>query len=488
MELGQELYTTSEAWGDDYMFLISTWNCSYVLSNNERLHAMCMTSLRNWTANSFLSKIPMLDTALTCEWKLMREPSVSNKETVIFTLNNEENNVNAFLLTESNTGNSIHKRINALQPIVYAPNEVRDLVFGIAAKKNDRTLKYEEMELFVSSLRLTGSRAEIVFFIDECWIGEFGKMADKYGGIRLISFNSAKISEKYGAVVIYRFILFENYLRTIEKSLYRYCLQVDTFDVYFQHNPFSHVGIIDGIAVYMENSEIDIGKCRYHRSWFNHCQAAELLSAFHSFPRICMGVLIALADDFINFLRLFIPKLLNPFHCNDQGLFNILIWSGELAKHMTVSIFSNLDGPVLHANTDWTYNMTAADGFIRNTKGTPFAVVHQYDRLAAVNKFGLRITGHGVDHRKKSLQNMFFRGAQSNWTQLGSYGIPLCATINNRRINNTWQDITNIFLNENGGELVCVPDEKMRRWGVFFCPSRSKLLPINADFRFVQLR
>lgn len=205
-------------------------------------------------------------------------------------------------------------------------------------------------------------------------------MATRFGGVRLVTFNKTELVATYVKAVIYRFVLYGAYLRSIDLSMYRTVLHADSFDAYFQQDPFSSLGILTGLAFYAENTAIRLGGSRLDREWISGCRGNALLHHARTLPRICMGVVFGDMSSFLTFLSLVLPRLMLPWKCNDQGVVNILIWNGEFAKSVPVTVFSNLDGSTLHANTDWFFKYTN-DGLIRDATNEPYAIIHQFDRF-----------------------------------------------------------------------------------------------------------
>ena len=213
------------------------------------------------------------------------------------------------------------------------------------------------LEPLVRSLRMTGSRAEFVIFIDVFSDG-LTELAKKYGGIRFMLFDKKEDPQLFEQVYLFRFFLYEKFLSTQDTILYRYILHIDSIDAYFQSDPFVLMNNVrPGLVIAMENTAFDIKSCKFHRTWIGTCTnvGGELLQALHSYPRVCMGVVMGTLHHFHDFLRLLIPNTLSPNLCNDQGLLNILLWRGVLAEYMPVTVFSNVDGPIFHGNTDYSY-------------------------------------------------------------------------------------------------------------------------------------
>ena len=375
---------------------------------------------------------------------------------------------------ESNTVSwMLSREVNAtfgdLPPVVYAKGEPRDAVFVVGAGEH---MQLKPIEVFIRSLRSTGCRAEIVAFMDKRCIADFVPMAEKYGGIRLIEFEADELNSRYAgkkAVVIYRFILYEHWLRAQPMGLYKRCLHADLFDTYFQRDPFAAIDTRGGMAVFTENPAIGMALCRYHRGWFTSCKDGHLLHKFHNIPRVCMGVVIAEFAHFIQFLRLTVYRMTGRYNCNDQGVLNILLWSGQYAELMPVTIYTARRGPVFHANTEWNFSYSDK-GMVLNPDKQPYAVVHQWDRLMKTHP---RDDALAVNSKQKigigglRHQGMlkFWYNPKQSWDN--SRLVPVCNTTSGGPSN----------------EVVCVSGHRAKHGTLHaaFCPTHTVIRAIGAE-------
>lgn len=277
---------------------------------------------------------------------------------------------------------TVSENMNQGLPVVHEASEPRDGVFVVGA---GATVATKPIEVFIRSLRATGCRAEVVAFIDKRCIASFLYMNKLYGGIKFIAFDAPALEQQYRfgkAVVVYRFALYEHYLRNAGRGRYRRCLHADLFDAYFQRDPFEALDLQGGLALFSENPLVEMAACRYHRMWFGQCREWELLSRAHGLPRLCMGVVMGTTAAFLTFLQLTLFRMLQ--HCNDQGVLNILASSGQFAEFMPVTVYTARWGPVIHINTDWDFNVSDT-GLVSTPTGQAYAIVHQWDRIAKLH-------------------------------------------------------------------------------------------------------
>lgn len=365
-------------------------------------------------------------------------------------------------------------------PVVFTTAEVRDAVFVVGAGE---TVDPKPVELFIRSLRVAGSRAEVVFFVDARCSESFVPMAKRYGGVRLIEFDAQALGKAYHSskpVVIYRFVLYEHFLRTRrERGIYRRCLHADLFDTYFQRDPFTSVKLRGGLAVFAENPNVPIGSCTFHRSWFLRCNEKFMLHRYHSVPRVCMGAVLGEYEPFINFLRLTVFRMLR--YCNDQGVLNMLVWSGQYAEIMPVTIYTARKGPVFHANTEWAFSYVLAKlllraifflhstdrygdgGLVLNEVSKPYAIVHQWDRLFKSHSSGTALRfmrGGNVSKRKDYVQWYWSHPKRGGVQEL----IPDCEVLQK-------------------GVVACVSGRGSRHGTMHavFCPTHTNIIPVHGN-------
>ena len=446
------------------------WNCSVSIPGDKpgttvTVTALCQEPLRTGNRTGFSAeKMAPAPDDTSSMYRVIREPGHSTDAS----------------LPAAQTGGSLHpgdlgplswliKGADRLPdgydretPVVYGPGEVRDAVFVVGS---GASMDMNPIEVFIRTLRATGCRAEIVAFLDQRCIRDFYPLGDKYGGIRFIEFDAAALEKKYRfqkAVVVYRFVLYEHYLRNGGKGLYRNCLHADLFDVYFQRDPFKSAEVRGGLALFAENPAVEMAFCRYHRQWFGQCREWALLHRVHAYPRMCMGVVLATVDAFATFLQLTLFRMLQ--HCNDQGVLNILAASGQYAEVMPVTIYTPRDGGVLHVNTDWDFTLRS-DGVVATGNDVSYAMVHQWDRVMKMHPKGIYLRPYKTDlpKRKAWNQNYWFNNRKNNWKNNGKV-TPDCLAV--------------------GGiskDVVCRTSADARHGSSYalFCPTHTFIAPLS---------
>lgn len=108
-------------------------------------------------------------------------------------------------------------------------------------------------------------------------------------------------------------------------------------DVLFQSNLKDCFGAFyRGIAAIGENIGVTLGECEVHQNWYRECkfnlpnsnveiEGSSLLDAHSDFPRLCAGFIYGDAES-MKVLTNYMGIIIANSQCNDQGIFNILIY------------------------------------------------------------------------------------------------------------------------------------------------------------------
>ena len=467
-----------DEWGPTWRH--SAWNCSVSAGPDEEpVSAVCQAPLKRKSEHPDPSKLATAPEWIADLYKVVHTPKPTQAAASSLSGNpngsvSRRGSAPPQSWLASSSGNGAAGKEDGdtytLPPVSHREDEPRDAVLAVGSGE---TLNPVPIEFFVKTLRSTGCRAEIVLFLDNRRVLDYVGMAEKYGGIRLISIETEVLNKKfkYGKPsVLFRFALYLHFMALPGSSLYRRCLHADLFDTYFQRDPFAVVDMRGGLAVFAENTYIRIGHCSFHRYWYNGCQqAGKLLSRAHAELRICMGVVMGMHAAFLNFLKMTLFYVMQ--RCNDQGVLNMLTHSGKFAEVMPVTIFTSQDGVVLHLNTDWHVSINA-DGIVRNGIGKPFAVVHQYDRIGKLNPTSddgsnvqliSSLVGASKEtfaKRETGLRQKWLGGEKHDWSKTGRVAAS-CTVVGSA---------------EQHQEVLCHAnsDAKERKKGsVLFCPTHS---------------
>ena len=200
------------------------------------------------------------------------------------------------------------------------------------------------------------------------------------------------------------------------------CLAVDYRDTYFQGDPFLGISSDDGFDLLLveEPFEAPLGKSlrqdtKWDSKWIVDCEGEEMLEDIGDNPILCAGSVYGTGTGFKEYHRL--VEKYDAMNCNDQGSLNILHYSGQLAAAgLRVATETFVDGRVgtvgilgnrckhlkkkemSRCQKDLTAQFVGEDGVFRHAGGRAPAVLHQFDRIDALN--------NGIEGRLKEAESL----------------------------------------------------------------------------------
>jgi len=267
----------------------------------------------------------------------------------------------------------------------------RNLVMGLAANYTKK-----DLYLFVTSLRDSGFTGDIVLFItafDQ-------ETSDFFKLYNITAVRQWQNLFSYLNLQFARHVAYYDYLVKLHDSGIRYdkIFLTDVRDVLFQIEPFQAIPV-DPITFFLESDVVTIGTCECNSSWIASGFGERELSRLAAKPISCSGTVVGSWRSIIEYLlwMLILSTLLHEDAVGvagiDQGCHNMLVHSNLLSEQR---IAANGDGVLtLHHVIGRETVYVSADGFVVDTAGNRFPVIHQYDRLH-------ELTDH-VLHRRLSL-------------------------------------------------------------------------------------
>jgi hypothetical protein len=155
----------------------------------------------------------------------------------------------------------------------------------------------------------------------------------------------------------------------------------DVRDVYFQRDPFAEP--VTGLELYLEDDSVRIGHDAFNTRWLRHLYGDTEVERLRGRPVSCSGTVIGTRAAVVSYLEEMTSELLRrrrPMGSHDQGVHNGLLLQGRLRRPTVVR---NGSGRVLTLGRMRSF-ASAADGTVLNADGSVPAVLHQWDRHAAL--------------------------------------------------------------------------------------------------------
>ena len=244
---------------------------------------------------------------------------------------------------------------------------------------------YNNLVQLPRMLRSVGSRASIVYFMEQNTIDNMDKEALKDiedCGVTIVPI--MQIHERYLGISheFQKHSIFYTFVRRYKNEFDR-VICMDAFDSMFQKDPFWEGFDSDHAVLSTEGDKIINN--RYNYDWYRALVKEPDKSDYSSMYTICAGVVAGGVDAFVEFYKDYIN--LNYAYSvgtrsSDQGILNYLFYNNGIKN----------------AKIDFDFNMISAtaffipderkDGLFYTTPSnkTP-RLIHQYDRVCSISQF-----------------------------------------------------------------------------------------------------
>lgn len=238
---------------------------------------------------------------------------------------------------------------------------------------------------FCRSFRQAAPNDDLVIFTDDA-SGDVGDVYKAFNA-KVVIYKESELGAagKYHPSS-YRWILMDKWLRDLPAGQrYDVVMFSDTRDAIFQSNPFVHVKE-RGFYATMEQRPKTIRQCGWNRKWVSDCFGQGVLSQVGDQVISCSGTSLATWDAAIEYTGLMRKEIDgNPCERNgvDQGMHNVFVHTRRLSN--PTYIWYNEEGPIATVQSMPTLKRDQF-GQLLNQNGEVYAVVHQYDRSAALKR------------------------------------------------------------------------------------------------------
>jgi hypothetical protein len=155
----------------------------------------------------------------------------------------------------------------------------------------------------------------------------------------------------------------------------------DLRDVVFQRDPFTEP--VDGLELYLEDASVRLGEDAFNTRWIRDLFGSAELEAMRGRPVSCSGTVVGTRQAILAYLAEMVAGIVwrrRPMGAHDQAVHNRLIERGLLPD---ATLVRNGYGRVLTLGAVETFELSP-DGAVMNSDGSVPAVLHQWDRHAAL--------------------------------------------------------------------------------------------------------
>lgn len=159
-------------------------------------------------------------------------------------------------------------------------------------------------------------------------------------------------------------------------------LFVDTRDLIFQGNPF-YVYTDQNVHFFQETSLLSIEQNGINNAWLQGCTTPQIARHYGGFPVQNAGCFIGPKAAVLKYTKVMVEKL-KVTGCNDQGMHNLLLYTGHTDLDFPFVVDSNEIGQWFtgHAAIDtYSLNRHLSSNITSKITNKAYVALHQYDRI-----------------------------------------------------------------------------------------------------------
>lgn len=243
------------------------------------------------------------------------------------------------------------------------------------------------LELCIRSLRSTGSRCRIVLFVGpEFSAGKRFRNMVRILEVEVVSNCQVTRNRPY----VPHMLRFEYELKWLKENRGKVdrVFHTDSFDVYFQGDPFANHVSNSSLTFVVEPHQIR--SCGWNLAWVRECYGDDVMRDMRHNFIICSGSIAGGAQPYIDLVELMIStrewdKCWDP--SKDQPILNYLVWKGLVKKAGIKYQFTGCDGGFF--TVQWCViakkeNINEHGQIVSEMKHVP-SFIHQYNRLQSLS-------------------------------------------------------------------------------------------------------
>jgi hypothetical protein len=162
-------------------------------------------------------------------------------------------------------------------------------------------------------------------------------------------------------------------------------MHCDSYDVFFQGDPFQPVVPFDKILLVKEDMQILM--CDWNSKWLMECYGKAMWEHIKQSNVVCTGIIAGNASEYlrlVNYMRRRPEWRICWDSSKDQPIFNHLLWTGAFAFHGFNFTFTGCFSGIFTMHWCQGYGSTAlnlnAELSVVTPRGDVPFVLHQYNR------------------------------------------------------------------------------------------------------------
>jgi hypothetical protein len=238
------------------------------------------------------------------------------------------------------------------------------------------------LHLALSSLISTGAQCRIVLFVssDFSISPRFRAFVKRYG-IEIVE----HCDSNDGRPLFGHMLRYEYEAKWIERNIHQLdrVMHSDSYDVFFQADPFQDLVPHDRLLLVVEDFEIFM--CDWNSQWIRECYGNDTWYEIKMHNIICTGIICGNADAYMRMIKVMIKRP-EWKYCwmpsKDQPIFNNLLWTGVFAYHGFQFNYTNCFHGIFTMH--WCQGKAPlrwdAKGLLVTPQGDVPFLLHQYNR------------------------------------------------------------------------------------------------------------
>lgn len=257
-------------------------------------------------------------------------------------------------------------------PKAYGNSSPKDLIItGVFGKE-------KKFKKFIRSLRSTGCKAKVVVVSNVSLKQDYQDMYKKCNVDFFVMKSPPETMSMYPHSL--RYVGYQQYFNQLKNQTFNRVLHADSFDVFFQKDPFTDD--IRNDRLYFTMEDILIQNSSWNSGWLTRAYNESTAISLANYPVSCSGTLIGGYSQFLKYLKVLLnhpPFWANGRHSLDQAYHNYLLHTSAFKKAGIKEEFMGCNSPIITMHYCGRIKQVVKNGRIYTPNGKIIpSIVHQY--------------------------------------------------------------------------------------------------------------
>lgn len=264
-------------------------------------------------------------------------------------------------------------------PIAYGDSSRNDLVITGVFGQEKRFNK------FIRSLRSTGCKAKVVVVSNVSLKKEYQEKYKKCDVDFFVMKSPPNTMNMYPHSL--RYVGYQQYFDIFKNQTFNRVLHADSFDVFFQKDPFTKD--IHNDHLYFTMEDVLIQNSSWNSGWLTRAYNNSIATALGNYTVSCSGTLIGGYSQFLKYLEVLLnhpPFWANGRHSLDQAYHNFLLHTSAFKEAGINQEYMGCNSEIVTMHYCGRIKQVIKKGLIYTPNGRIIpAIVHQYTLYQSMN-------------------------------------------------------------------------------------------------------